>query len=43
MGWIEYGGGRALYEETLKATKLDYVGFFAMPMPAQPFGWFKRT
>ena len=42
MGWIEYGGGRALYEETLKATKLDYVGFFAMPMPAQPFGWFKK-
>ncbi|MDA1197894.1 MAG: twin-arginine translocation signal domain-containing protein, partial [Proteobacteria bacterium] len=42
MGWIEYGGGRALYEETLRATKLDYVGFFAMPMPAQPFGWFKK-
>ncbi len=42
MGWIAYGGGRALYEETLKAAKLDYVGFFAMPMPAQPFGWFKK-
>ncbi|MBM5786219.1 MAG: TRAP transporter substrate-binding protein [Pelagibacterales bacterium] len=42
MGWIEYGGGRALYEKVLAATKLDYVGFFAMPMPAQPFGWFKK-
>ena len=42
MGWIEYGGGRALYEKVLEATKLDYVGFFAMPMPAQPFGWFKK-
>jgi TRAP-type mannitol/chloroaromatic compound transport system substrate-binding protein len=42
MGWIEYGGGRKLYERTLAATKLDYVGFFAMPMPAQPFGWFKK-
>ncbi|MGI9082813.1 MAG: twin-arginine translocation signal domain-containing protein, partial [Candidatus Fonsibacter lacus] len=42
MGWIEYGGGRALYDKTLAATKLDVVGFFAMPMPAQPFGWFKK-
>ncbi len=42
MGWIEYGGGRALYEKVLEATKLEYVGFFAMPMPAQPFGWFKK-
>ena len=42
MGWIEYGGGRALYDKTLAAAKLDVVGFFAMPMPAQPFGWFKK-
>jgi TRAP-type mannitol/chloroaromatic compound transport system substrate-binding protein len=42
MGWIQYGGGQALYEKTLAATKLDVVGFFAMPMPAQPFGWFKK-
>ena len=43
MGWIEEGGGRALYEETLKTIGLDVVGFFAMPMPAQPFGWFKKN
>ena len=43
MGWMEYGGGRALYEETLQKVGFDYVGFFHMPMPAQPFGWFKRN
>ena len=43
MGWIEEGGGRALYEKTLKTIGLDVVGFFAMPMPAQPFGWFKKN
>ena len=43
MGWIEEGGGRALYEETLRSIGLDVVGFFAMPMPAQPFGWFKKN
>ena len=42
MGWIEYGGGRKLYEETLAKVGFNYVGFFHMPMPAQPFGWFKK-
>jgi len=42
MGWLEYGGGRKLYEETLAKVGFDYVGFFHMPMPAQPFGWFKK-
>ena len=42
MGWIEYGGGRKLYNETLSKVGFDYVGFFHMPMPAQPFGWFKN-
>jgi TRAP-type mannitol/chloroaromatic compound transport system substrate-binding protein len=42
MGWIEYGGGRALYEKTLAKIGLNVIGFFAMPMPAQPFGWFKK-
>jgi TRAP-type mannitol/chloroaromatic compound transport system substrate-binding protein len=42
MAWIQYGGGYALYEKVLAATKLDSVGFFAMPMPAQPLGWFKK-
>ena len=43
MGWMEEGGGRALYEECVKSVGYDYVGFFHMPMPAQPFGWFKKN
>jgi len=43
MAWMEEGGGRALYEETLAKVGYDYVGVFAMPMPAQPFGWFKKN
>ena len=43
MGWIEYGGGRAMYEEVISKVGFDYVGFFHMPMPAQPFGWFKKN
>jgi TRAP-type mannitol/chloroaromatic compound transport system substrate-binding protein len=43
MGWMEYGGGRALYEEAVKSVGFDYTGFFHMPMPAQPFGWFKKN
>jgi len=42
MAWIHAGGGQALYEETLKKLNLDVVGFFAMPMPTQPLGWFKK-
>ena len=43
MGWMEYGGGRALYNEAVAKVGFDYVGFFHMPMPAQPFGWFKKN
>ena len=43
MGWMEYGGGRKLYEETLAKVGFDYTGVFHMPMPAQPFGWFKKN
>ena len=43
MGWIEYGGGRALYEKTLKAAGLNVTGYFCMPMPAQPLGWFNKN
>lgn len=42
LAWIYAGGGQALYEETLKKLGLDVVGFFAMPMPTQPLGWFKK-
>ncbi|MGB3399903.1 MAG: TRAP transporter substrate-binding protein [Candidatus Deferrimicrobiaceae bacterium] len=42
LAWIYYGGGQQLYNELLKAMGLDIVGFFAMPMPTQPLGWFKE-
>ena len=42
LAWIYYGGGQALYDELLQALGLDIVGFFAMPMPTQPLGWFKK-
>jgi TRAP-type mannitol/chloroaromatic compound transport system substrate-binding protein len=31
-----------MYEELLEKLQLDVVGFFAMPMPTQPLGWFKN-
>jgi TRAP-type mannitol/chloroaromatic compound transport system substrate-binding protein len=42
MGWIKYGGGQELYYELMDMLKLDLVGFFSGPMPAQPLGWFKE-
>jgi TRAP-type mannitol/chloroaromatic compound transport system substrate-binding protein len=43
MGWIQYGGGRELYNELMHdKLRLDLVGFFSGPMPAQPLGWFKE-
>jgi TRAP-type mannitol/chloroaromatic compound transport system substrate-binding protein len=43
MGWIAYGGGKQLYYELMHQNlKLDLVGFFSGPMPAQPLGWFKK-
>ncbi|MDP2238846.1 MAG: TRAP transporter substrate-binding protein [Burkholderiales bacterium] len=42
LGWIYRGGGLALYQELLQNLGLDVVGFFAMPMPTQPLGWFKK-
>jgi TRAP-type mannitol/chloroaromatic compound transport system substrate-binding protein len=42
LAWIYRGGGQKLYEELLEKLQLDYVGFFAMPMPTQPLGWFKN-
>ena len=42
LGWIHYGGGKELYAETIKRLGLNVVGFFAMPMPTQPLGWFKN-
>ncbi|MDP1537942.1 MAG: TRAP transporter substrate-binding protein [Burkholderiales bacterium] len=42
LAWIYRGGGLALYQELLQKLNLDYVGFFAMPMPTQPLGWFRK-
>lgn len=42
LAWIHYGGGKQLYQELVQEVlELDLVGFFCMPMPAQPLGWFK--
>ncbi len=42
LAWIYRGGGQALYNELLQKLGLDVVGFFCMPMPTQPLGWFKK-
>ena len=43
IGWIQYGGGKELYYELMhEKLRLDLVGFFTGPMPAQPLGWFKE-
>ncbi len=42
LAWIYRGGGLELYQELLKKLNLNYIGFFAMPMPTQPLGWFKN-
>jgi len=43
LAWIQSEEGKALYAElTQKILGLDVIGFFAMPMPTQPLGWFKK-
>jgi TRAP-type mannitol/chloroaromatic compound transport system substrate-binding protein len=43
LAWIHYGGGKDLYRELVQdKLGLNLVGFFAMPMPTQPLGWFKK-
>jgi TRAP-type mannitol/chloroaromatic compound transport system substrate-binding protein len=43
LAWIQYGGGKELYRELVQdVLGLNIVGFFAMPMPAQPLGWFNE-
>ncbi|HSO06228.1 MAG TPA: TRAP transporter substrate-binding protein [Pelomicrobium sp.] len=42
LAWIYRGGGLELYNELLGKIGLDVVGFFAMPMPTQPLGWFSK-
>ena len=43
LAWIHYGGGKEFYRELVQdILKLNLVGFFAMPMPTQPLGWFNK-
>lgn len=42
LAWIYYGGGLELYNELLQNLGLNLVGYFCMPMPTQPLGWFKK-
>ena len=43
LAWIHYGGGKELYQELVQdILQLNLVGFFCMPMPTQPLGWFKK-
>jgi TRAP-type mannitol/chloroaromatic compound transport system substrate-binding protein len=42
LAWIYRGGGLEMYNELLAKLGLDVVGYFAMPMPTQPLGWFKK-
>src|SRR5687767_8853846 len=43
LAWIYRGGGLQMYNELLQKLNLNVVGFFAMPMPTQPLGWFKTA
>ena len=43
LAWIYNGGGQQLYDELVqKILGLNIVGWFCMPMPTQPLGWFKK-
>jgi TRAP-type mannitol/chloroaromatic compound transport system substrate-binding protein len=41
LAWIQRQG-MPFYNELVKKLNLDVVAFFAMPMPTQPLGWFKK-
>jgi TRAP-type mannitol/chloroaromatic compound transport system substrate-binding protein len=43
LSWMEYGGGRQLYEEVYaRVLYRGVVGFLYGPLPAQPLGWFRK-
>ncbi|MFQ5774695.1 MAG: TRAP transporter substrate-binding protein [Kiloniellaceae bacterium] len=42
LAWIYRGGGQELYNELIEKLGINTVGFFAMPMPTQPLGWFQK-
>jgi TRAP-type mannitol/chloroaromatic compound transport system substrate-binding protein len=41
LAWI-HRKGQPFYDELVQKLNLDVVAFFAMPMPTQPLGWFKK-
>ena len=41
LAWI-HRKGQPFFEELTKKLNLNVIGFFAMPMPTQPLGWFKK-
>ncbi len=43
LAWVEYGGGKDLYDELQhQIMKFDVQGFLYGPMPTQPLGWYKK-
>ena len=43
LGWVEQGGGQALYDELVgQVLKYNVKGFLNVPMYNQPLGWFKK-
>ena len=42
MGWVEYGGGKELYNEILQAAQVNVVSYLGGPVPCEPMGWFKK-
>ena len=43
LAWMEYGGGRQLYEELyFRVLHRNVMGFLYGPMPPQPLGWFRK-
>ncbi len=43
LAWIEYGGGRKLYDQLMHdVLALDVDGYFYGPFGPQALGWFKR-
>lgn len=43
LAWMEYGGGKALYDELYRdVLKLEVVPILWGPMGVQPLGWFKQ-
>ena len=42
LAWIHRQGQPLLRRAACRSSDLDVVAFFAMPMPTQPLGWFKK-